>query len=140
MLFAVYLPLSGFVDKSQLLLFYRKSLSEVTACLRERLHRWQQIEKLCGFPVVNNSGLPSLTASLYSDHSWVVMPRVSVPPYPIAGGVDDLDEDTPPIIQQFTSRFLFGKKPVSNKWECTVQYSLGLHLTMTASETLPDLY
>uniref|UniRef100_A0A3B3ZYQ4 Uncharacterized protein n=1 Tax=Periophthalmus magnuspinnatus TaxID=409849 RepID=A0A3B3ZYQ4_9GOBI len=80
----------------------KKALSEVTACLRERLHRWQQIEKLCGFPVVNNSGLPSLTASLYSEHSWVVMPRVSVPPYPIAGGVDDLDEDTPPIIQQFT--------------------------------------
>uniref|UniRef100_A0A3P9P510 Stromal interaction molecule 2 n=1 Tax=Poecilia reticulata TaxID=8081 RepID=A0A3P9P510_POERE len=81
----------------------KKALSEVTACLRERLHRWQQIEKLCGFPVVNNSGLPSLTASLYSDHSWVVMPRVSVPPYPIAGGVDDLDEDTPPIIPQFSS-------------------------------------
>uniref|UniRef100_UPI0037E8883B stromal interaction molecule 2 isoform X2 n=1 Tax=Semicossyphus pulcher TaxID=241346 RepID=UPI0037E8883B len=81
----------------------KKALSEVTACLRERLHRWQQIEKLCNFPVVNNSGLPSLTASLYSDHSWVVMPRVSVPPYPIAGGVDDLDEDTPPIIPQFTT-------------------------------------
>ncbi|XP_060886931.1 stromal interaction molecule 2 isoform X2 [Labrus mixtus] len=81
----------------------KKALSEVTACLRERLHRWQQIEKLCNFPVVNNSGLPSLTASLYSEHSWVVMPRVSVPPYPIAGGVDDLDEDTPPIIPQFTT-------------------------------------
>uniref|UniRef100_A0A8C1G1L3 Stromal interaction molecule 2b n=1 Tax=Cyprinus carpio TaxID=7962 RepID=A0A8C1G1L3_CYPCA len=81
----------------------KKSLSEVTACLRERLHRWQQIEKICGFPVVNNSGLPNLTASLYADHSWVVMPRMSVPPYPIAGGVDDLDEDTPPIIPQFTS-------------------------------------
>lgn len=90
--------------KNVLPVFSRKSLSEVTACLRERLHRWQQIEKLCGFPVVNNSGLPSLTASLYSDHSWVVMPRVSVPPYPIAGGVDDLDEDTPPIIPQFTCK------------------------------------
>ncbi|XP_041841945.1 stromal interaction molecule 2 isoform X4 [Melanotaenia boesemani] len=84
----------------------KKALSEVTACLRERLHRWQQIEKLCGFPVVNNSGLPSLTASLYSDHSWVVMPRMSVPPYPIAGGVDDLDEDTPPIIPQFTTTLI----------------------------------
>uniref|UniRef100_A0A3Q3X3T7 SAM domain-containing protein n=1 Tax=Mola mola TaxID=94237 RepID=A0A3Q3X3T7_MOLML len=83
-----------------------KALSEVTACLRERLHRWQQIEKLCNFPVVNNSGLPSLTATLYSDHSWVVMPRVSVPPYPIAGGVDDLDEDTPPIISQFTATMI----------------------------------
>ncbi|KAK1175614.1 stromal interaction molecule 2-like isoform X1 [Acipenser oxyrinchus oxyrinchus] len=79
----------------------KKALSEVTACLRERLHRWQQIEKFCGFPIVHNSGLPTLTATLYSEHSWVVMPRVSVPPYPIAGGVDDLDEDTPPIIPQF---------------------------------------
>nr|XP_015200529.1 PREDICTED: stromal interaction molecule 2 isoform X2 [Lepisosteus oculatus] len=84
----------------------KKALSEVTACLRERLHRWQQIEKLCGFPVVHNSGLPNLTATLYSDHSWVVMPRVSVPPYPIAGGVDDLDEDTPPIIPQFPTPLL----------------------------------
>ncbi|XP_014642169.1 PREDICTED: stromal interaction molecule 2 isoform X4 [Ceratotherium simum simum] len=33
--------------------------------------------------------------------NWVVMPRVSIPPYPIAGGVDDLDEDTPPIVSQF---------------------------------------
>ena len=32
------------------------------------------------------------------------MPRVSVPPYPIAGGVDDLDEDTPPILPQFSSK------------------------------------
>lgn len=90
----------------------KKALSEVTACLRERLHRWQQIEKLCGFPVVNNSGLPNLTATLYSDHSWVVMPRVSVPPYPIAGGVDDLDEDTPPIIPQFASASLM-RAPLS---------------------------
>ncbi|CAL1590849.1 unnamed protein product [Knipowitschia caucasica] len=96
----------------------KKSLSEVTACLRERLHRWQQIEKLCGFPVVNNSGLPSLTASLYSDHSWVVMPRVSVPPYPIAGGVDDLDEDTPPIIQQFTSPGLMRPPLTRNSSMC----------------------
>lgn len=81
--------------------FFRKALSELTTCLRERLYRWQQIEKICGFQIAHNSGLPSLTSSLYSDHSWVVMPRVSIPPYPIAGGVDDLDEDTPPIVSQF---------------------------------------
>ncbi|KAJ7327130.1 hypothetical protein JRQ81_016889, partial [Phrynocephalus forsythii] len=79
----------------------KKALSELTTCLRERLYRWQQIEKICGFQIAHNSGLPSLTSSLYSDHSWVVMPRVSIPPYPIAGGVDDLDEDTPPIVSQF---------------------------------------
>lgn len=83
---------------------FRKALSELTTCLRERLFRWQQIEKICGFQIAHNSGLPSLTSSLYSDHSWVVMPRVSIPPYPIAGGVDDLDEDTPPIVSQFPGK------------------------------------
>ncbi|XP_055012368.1 stromal interaction molecule 2 isoform X2 [Boleophthalmus pectinirostris] len=102
----------------------KKALSEVTACLRERLHRWQQIEKLCGFPVVNNSGLPSLTASLYSEHSWVVMPRVSVPPYPIAGGVDDLDEDTPPIMQQFTSPSMMRPPLTRNSSVCRSRRSL----------------
>ncbi|XP_059210693.1 stromal interaction molecule 2 isoform X2 [Centropristis striata] len=102
----------------------KKALSEVTACLRERLHRWQQIEKLCNFPVVNNSGLPSLTASLYSDHSWVVMPRVSVPPYPIAGGVDDLDEDTPPIIPQFTTATLIRPSLTRSSSLCRSRRSL----------------
>ncbi|KAF5926973.1 hypothetical protein HPG69_001606 [Diceros bicornis minor] len=83
----------------------KKALSELTTCLRERLFRWQQIEKICGFQIAHNSGLPSLTSSLYSDHSWVVMPRVSIPPYPIAGGVDDLDEDTPPIVSQFPGKW-----------------------------------
>ncbi|XP_036274843.2 stromal interaction molecule 2 isoform X5 [Pipistrellus kuhlii] len=83
----------------------KKALSELTTCLRERLFRWQQIEKICGFQIAHNSGLPSLTSSLYSDHSWVVMPRVSIPPYPIAGGVDDLDEDTPPIVSQFPGKY-----------------------------------
>uniref|UniRef100_A0A8C4H6M2 Stromal interaction molecule 2b n=1 Tax=Dicentrarchus labrax TaxID=13489 RepID=A0A8C4H6M2_DICLA len=102
----------------------KKALSEVTACLRERLHRWQQIEKLCNFPVVNNAGLPSLTASLYSDHSWVVMPRVSVPPYPIAGGVDDLDEDTPPIIPQFTTTTLIRPSLTRSSSLCRSRRSL----------------
>nr|XP_043883196.1 stromal interaction molecule 2-like isoform X2 [Solea senegalensis] len=32
----------------------KNALSEVTACLRERLHRWQKIERLCGFPIIKN--------------------------------------------------------------------------------------
>ncbi|XP_073762946.1 stromal interaction molecule 2 isoform X1 [Danio rerio] len=114
----------------------KKALSEVTACLRERLHRWQQIERLCGFPVVNNSGLPSLTASLYADHSWVVMPRMSVPPYPIAGGVDDLDEDTPPIIPQFTSPLI--RPPLTrNSSVCRSRRSLMSQPTTLSAD--PDL-
>ncbi|XP_034757274.1 stromal interaction molecule 2 isoform X2 [Etheostoma cragini] len=114
----------------------KKALSEVTACLRERLHRWQQIEKLCNFPVVNNSGLPSLTASLYSDHSWVVMPRVSVPPYPIAGGVDDLDEDTPPIIPQFTSATMI--RPSLNRSSSLCRSRRSLMSSPQSSMMSPD--
>ncbi|XP_072232501.1 stromal interaction molecule 2 isoform X3 [Leuresthes tenuis] len=117
----------------------KKALSEVTACLRERLHRWQQIEKLCGFPVVNNSGLPSLTASLYSDHSWVVMPRVSVPPYPIAGGVDDLDEDTPPIIPQFTTATLIRPPLTRNSSLCRSRRSLLSSQQSSLMSPDPDL-
>ncbi|XP_062300513.1 stromal interaction molecule 2 [Scomber scombrus] len=117
----------------------KKSLSEVTACLRERLHRWQQIEKLCGFPVVNNSGLPSLTASLYSDHSWVVMPRVSVPPYPIAGGVDDLDEDTPPIIPQFTTTTLIRPSLTRSSSLCRSRRSLMSSPQSSLMSPDPDL-
>ncbi|CAL8385616.1 unnamed protein product [Arctogadus glacialis] len=117
----------------------RKSLSEVTACLRERLHRWQQIEKLCGFPVVNNSGLPSLTTALYSDHSWVVMPRVSVPPYPIAGGVDDLDEDTPPMMSQFTSSSMIRPQLTRNSSFCRSRRSLMSSQSSSMLSQDPDL-
>ncbi|XP_053272323.1 stromal interaction molecule 2 isoform X1 [Pleuronectes platessa] len=117
----------------------KKALSEVTACLRERLHRWQQIEKLCNFPVVSNSGLPSLTASLYSDHSWVVMPRVSVPPYPIAGGVDDLDEDTPPIHPQFSSATMIRPSLTRNSSMCRSRRSLMNSPQSTMMSPDPDL-
>ncbi|XP_075884495.1 stromal interaction molecule 2 isoform X1 [Nelusetta ayraudi] len=117
----------------------KKALSEVTACLKERLHRWQQIEKLCNFPVVNNCGLPSLTATLYSDHSWVVMPRVSVPPYPIAGGVDDLDEDTPPIIPQFTTATLIRPPLTRSSSLCRSRRSLLSSPQSSLMSADPDL-
>lgn len=42
----------------------KTALSEVTRDLQERLLRWRQIESLCGFPIVNNSGLDQLQSSL----------------------------------------------------------------------------
>uniref|UniRef100_A0A8C2WCV9 Tromal interaction molecule 2a n=1 Tax=Cyclopterus lumpus TaxID=8103 RepID=A0A8C2WCV9_CYCLU len=57
----------------------KNSLFEVTACLRERLHRWQQIERLCGFPIIRNPGLSNLTAQLYSDSIPLGFPRVPKP-------------------------------------------------------------
>ncbi|XP_036828344.1 stromal interaction molecule 2 [Oncorhynchus mykiss] len=89
---------SSLDDVDTKILEAKNALSEVTACLRERLHRWQQIERLCGFPLLRNSGLASLTATLYSDSNWVAMPRVSVPAFPschetIQGSLEDLMED-----------------------------------------------
>ncbi|XP_038854469.1 stromal interaction molecule 2-like [Salvelinus namaycush] len=90
---------SSLDDVDTKILEAKNALSEVTACLRERLHRWQQIERLCGFPLLRNSGLASLTATLYSDSNWVAMPRVSVPTFPsyhetIQGSLEDLMEDS----------------------------------------------
>lgn len=43
----------------------RTSLNEVTQELQERVHRWKQIELLCGFNIVNNNGLQYLENTLY---------------------------------------------------------------------------
>uniref|UniRef100_A0A667XFV0 Stromal interaction molecule 2 n=1 Tax=Myripristis murdjan TaxID=586833 RepID=A0A667XFV0_9TELE len=75
----------------------KNALSEVTACLRERLHRWQQIERLCGFPILKNAGLANLTAKLYTDPSVLGIPRAPHQPCSchssVHGSVEDLIED-----------------------------------------------
>ncbi|XP_047120810.1 stromal interaction molecule homolog isoform X1 [Schistocerca piceifrons] len=43
----------------------RTALNEVTQELKERVHRWKQIELLCGFNIINNSGLQYLENVLY---------------------------------------------------------------------------
>ncbi|XP_053712370.1 stromal interaction molecule 2-like [Synchiropus splendidus] len=81
----------------------KNALAEVTACLRERLHRWQQIERLCGFPVIRNPGLANLSAQLYSDSMALGLPRVPQPSCScrssIHGSMEDLMEESP-IMQQ----------------------------------------
>ncbi|KAL6438161.1 hypothetical protein ACFW04_004407 [Cataglyphis niger] len=51
------------VDKS--IVEARTSLNEVTNELKERVHRWKQIELLCGFNIINNNGLSYLETILY---------------------------------------------------------------------------
>lgn len=51
------------VDKS--IVEARTALNEVTAELQERVHRWKQIELLCGFNIINNNGLSYLENMLY---------------------------------------------------------------------------
>uniref|UniRef100_UPI003AAC29CF stromal interaction molecule 2-like n=1 Tax=Centroberyx gerrardi TaxID=166262 RepID=UPI003AAC29CF len=81
----------------------KNALSDVTACLRERLHRWQQIERLCGFPILRNAGLANLTTKLYSDPGVVGLPRVPQQPCSchssVHGSVEDLIEDAAPPVK-----------------------------------------
>ncbi|XP_067298049.1 stromal interaction molecule 2 isoform X1 [Pseudorasbora parva] len=84
----------------QRILEAKNALAEVTACLRERLHRWQQIESLCGFPLMKNAGLPNLTATLYPDANWMLMPRAAIQSYQVPVSVEDMEEEMPQIIPQ----------------------------------------
>uniref|UniRef100_A0A3Q0S6K8 Stromal interaction molecule 2 n=1 Tax=Amphilophus citrinellus TaxID=61819 RepID=A0A3Q0S6K8_AMPCI len=93
----------------QKILEAKNALSEVTACLRERLHRWQQIELLCGFPIIRNPGLANLTAQLYSDSIALGLPRLSQSSCSchssIHGSIEDLlDESTSPILPQMPGK------------------------------------
>nr|XP_020647563.1 stromal interaction molecule 1 isoform X4 [Pogona vitticeps] len=85
---------SSLDDVDHKILTAKQALSEVTAALRERLHRWQQIEMLCGFQIVNNPGLHALVAALNIDPSWVgSSARANTSHFIITDDVDDLDEE-----------------------------------------------
>lgn len=68
----------------------RTSLNEVTQELQERVHRWKQIELLCGFNIINNSGLQYLESVLYrgtANGRGSVRGRMT-------SSQDDLDDET----------------------------------------------
>ncbi|KAI5639822.1 STIM1 orai1-activating region domain-containing protein [Phthorimaea operculella] len=54
----------------------RTALNEVTQELQERMHRWKQIERLCGFNIVNNNGLQYLETALYRNMNGRAQGRV----------------------------------------------------------------
>uniref|UniRef100_A0A3Q1II79 SAM domain-containing protein n=1 Tax=Anabas testudineus TaxID=64144 RepID=A0A3Q1II79_ANATE len=72
---------SSLDDVDHKILAAKQALGEVTAALRERLHRWQQIEILTGFTIVNNPW-PSLSAT----------PQHFI----MSDDMDDMDEDIMP--------------------------------------------
>ncbi|KAK5926610.1 hypothetical protein CgunFtcFv8_022168 [Champsocephalus gunnari] len=77
----------------QKILEAKNALCEVTACLRERLHRWQYIERVCGFPIIRNPGIANLSAQLYSDSIALGFPRVPQPSWSCHSSVHGSMED-----------------------------------------------
>ncbi|XP_061104963.1 stromal interaction molecule 1-like isoform X4 [Conger conger] len=83
---------SSLDDVDHKILTAKQALGEVTAALREKLHRWQQMEALTGFTLVSNPGLPSLASALDLDPSF--MGARALPQHLIfSDDMDDMDED-----------------------------------------------
>ncbi|XP_039214668.1 stromal interaction molecule 1 isoform X2 [Crotalus tigris] len=99
---------SSLDDVDHKILTAKQALSEVTAALRERLHRWQQIELLCGFQIVNNPGIPTLLTALNIDPSWMGgPPRANTSHFIMTDDVDDLDEEmVSPMSMQYVASLL----------------------------------
>ncbi|XP_054610136.1 stromal interaction molecule 1-like isoform X2 [Dunckerocampus dactyliophorus] len=84
---------SSLDDVDHKILSAKQALAEVTAALREKLHRWQQIESLTGFCLVTNAGLGALAAALNLDPSFLGL-RPSTPQHLLlSDDLDDMDED-----------------------------------------------
>ncbi|KAG5269486.1 hypothetical protein AALO_G00202590 [Alosa alosa] len=94
---------SSLDDVDHKILSAKQALGEVTAALRERLHRWQQIEILTGFTIVNNPGLPSLASTLNLDPSFMGG-RATPQPFLLSDDMDDMDDEfiTPGTLQYAT--------------------------------------
>ncbi|XP_065279530.1 stromal interaction molecule 1 isoform X2 [Emys orbicularis] len=84
---------SSLDDVDHKILTAKQALSEVTAALRERLHRWHQIELLCSFQIVNNPGIHTLVTALNIDPSWVGTSRPNPAHFIMTDDLDDLDEE-----------------------------------------------
>lgn len=94
-------------------LFDRQALGEVTAALRERLNRWQQIELLTGFTIVNNPGLPSLASSLNLDPTFMGG-RATPQHFIMSDDMDDMDEDIVPGTLQCKASYELVSQSVGN--------------------------
>lgn len=83
---------SSLDDVDHKILSAKQALSDVTAALREKLHRWQQIEALTGFCLVHNPGLGALGAALNLDPTFL---GIKPPPSHLllSDDLDDMDED-----------------------------------------------
>ncbi|CAL8352716.1 unnamed protein product [Lota lota] len=86
---------SSLDDVDHKILSAKQALGEVTAALRERLHRWQQIEILTRFTIVSNPGLPTLASALNLDASFLGG-RATPQHFLMSEDMDDMDEDILP--------------------------------------------
>uniref|UniRef100_A0A674IQN0 Stromal interaction molecule 1 n=1 Tax=Terrapene triunguis TaxID=2587831 RepID=A0A674IQN0_9SAUR len=118
---------SSLDDVDHKILTAKQALSEVTAALRERLHRWHQIELLCGFQIVNNPGIHTLVTALNIDPSWVGTSRPNPAHFIMTDDLDDLDEEiVSPMSMQYAA-WLLGRRFSDRSSISTEDLSLWKH-------------
>ncbi|XP_056587050.1 stromal interaction molecule 1b isoform X2 [Triplophysa dalaica] len=84
---------SSLDDVDHKILTAKQALGEVTAALREKLYRWQQIEQLTGFVIVNNPGMSSLASALNLDPTFMGIRPATPQNILFSDDLDDMDED-----------------------------------------------
>ncbi|XP_040282613.1 stromal interaction molecule 1 isoform X5 [Bufo bufo] len=115
---------SSLDDVDHKILSAKQALSEVTAALRERLHRWHQIEMLCGFQIVNNPGLHALMAFLNMDPVLMGGARPAPTHFIMSDDLDDLDEEiVSPISMQYAA-WLMGRRSSERPSTCSEESAL----------------
>ncbi|XP_075892580.1 stromal interaction molecule 1a isoform X3 [Nelusetta ayraudi] len=116
---------SSLDDVDHKILAAKQALGEVTAALRERLHRWQQIEILTGFTIVNNPGLPSLALSLNLDPAFMGG-RATPQHFIMSDDMDDMDEDMVPGTLQYGT--WLSERRASDVWSVGSDHQLARKL------------
>ncbi|XP_049599191.1 stromal interaction molecule 1 isoform X2 [Syngnathus scovelli] len=84
---------SSLEDVDHKILSAKQALADVTAALREKLRRWQNIELLTGFCLVTNPGLGALAAALHLDPSFLGLRPATPQHLLLSDDLDDMDED-----------------------------------------------
>ncbi|XP_041055006.1 stromal interaction molecule 1b isoform X6 [Carcharodon carcharias] len=123
---------SSLDDVDHKILSAKQSLSEVTAALRERLHRWQQIEMLCKFQIVNNPGISALHSVLNVDPSWLGQARSTPTHFILTDDLDDMEEElvTPVTLQSSLSSY-----PTVRQRQVDSQHAAGSQRELNRSDS-----
>ncbi|XP_069748366.1 stromal interaction molecule 1b isoform X3 [Narcine bancroftii] len=123
---------SSLDDVDHKILAAKQSLSEVTAALRERLHRWQQIEMLCNFQIVNNPGISALHSVLNMDPSWLGQSRSTPTHFILTDDLDDMEEE---LVTPVTLQSSLGMHPSVRQRQIDSQHASGTQRELNHSDS-----
>ncbi|XP_072333635.1 stromal interaction molecule 1b isoform X2 [Scyliorhinus torazame] len=123
---------SSLDDVDHKILSAKQSLSEVTAALRERLHRWQQVEMLCKFQIVNNPGISALHSVLNVDPSWLGQARSTPTHFILTDDLDDMEEE---LVTPVTLQSSLSLHPTVRQRQVDTQHAAGSQRDLNRSDS-----